>query len=182
MRPGETSLILFPIAHIADDARWIPGHDSVLRHVARDDGSGADQSAYTNDDVGKNCGVAADRGALAHACSMNCPVRLGLELSIVRRRARESVIYESNSMTHEHLIFDLDPLANEAVGRDLTGLADMRVLLDFHERSNLGTCSNAATVKIHQVLVEDDDIFLEDHVGRNRHRHALKAVIEHTRV
>jgi hypothetical protein len=134
-----------------------------------DDRAGADHGAYSDRNVGKNCGVAADRGALAHARSQNCPVCLGLKLTLVGRGAWKTVVYKSDTVTDKHLILDLDALTNKRVRRNFAGLAHTRVLLNFHESANPGARSDTAPIQINEVFVEDEDITLEYHVLGNRH-------------
>jgi hypothetical protein len=50
------------------------------------------------------------------------------------------------------------------VRRNFAGLAHTRVLLNFHEGTNLGVRSYTAAIKVDEVFVEDDDITLEYHI------------------
>ena len=62
-------------------------------------------------------------------------------------------------MTHEDVIFDGYPFADERMTRHLDVLADMRVLLNLDERSDAAVVANATTVQINEAV--DADIFAE---------------------
>ena len=62
-------------------------------------------------------------------------------------------------MTHEDVIFDGYPFANERMTRHLDVLADMRVLLNLDERPDAAVVANPTTVQINETV--DADIFAE---------------------
>src|SRR5207244_1846051 len=90
------------------------------------------------------------------------PVRVGLELTRLARRAWELVVDEQRPVADEDLVFDLHAATDERVALDLASRADHRITLDLDERSDPGLVADATPVEVRER--RDDDPFPEGHV------------------
>jgi hypothetical protein len=66
-------------------------------------------------------------------------------------------------MAHEDLVFDRNALADESVRGYLAASADLGVLLDFHERPDLGPIPDRAAVEVDELL--DFDVAAKADIG-----------------
>ncbi len=79
------------------------------------DRTGADRCAFADDDSAQDRCVRSDRCPAADPRLHDGPVLGSLELTALRRRAREFVVREHHAMADEDLVFDNDAFANETV-------------------------------------------------------------------
>src|SRR5581483_3054537 len=75
-------------------------------------------------------------------------VGLGLQIPGLGGRARIRIVDERDAVADEHVVANRHAFANECVARNLAALAHGRVLLDFHERADLGLVSDLTTVEV----------------------------------
>jgi hypothetical protein len=74
----------------------------------------------------------------------------------------ERVIDEHHPMGNKAMISDLDQLANERMGLDLTIPPDFNAFLDLHERSDACVIADKALIQVDGF--DNDDILAEDNI------------------
>jgi len=112
----------------------------------------------------ENCGVASDRGARLDPRPHQCPITQRLQLTVLRYSLRIAVVYKHNAVAYEDPVFDLDPFTDEAMARDLAVMADCRTLLDFHERADLRSVADNASIQVNQFGMENLHAFPQHYV------------------
>ena len=90
------------------------------------------------------------------------PVGFGLQTPALACGARILVVDERNIVADENFIFDRYTFANKRMARNLDGAADPGILLNLHERADLGIIANRAAVEIYKR--EYSDIFAESDI------------------
>jgi hypothetical protein len=158
---------LLPRDH-ATEPRGNAFRDLVIGHIVSYDGSGTDQSAFSDGYACENYGSAPDRCAALHSSGHHLPIRFGLQPAILSC-ARIQVVDEHDSVADKYIVFDGDPFTNKSVGRNLAALADSRVFLDLDEGPDLGLVAYLAAVEIDQIRLEDGYSVAQDNVGRDWH-------------
>src|SRR5215469_12513463 len=124
------------------------GNDRPGRDVAYDHRARANQGALSDLDSAHHNRAASDRSAPAHHGVLHLPVALGLRRAVGGGRARISVVDEDDAVTNEDFVLDGDARTYERMAGDLASPADLRVTLDFDERSNPRVVTNLAAVEI----------------------------------
>ena len=66
-------------------------------------------------------------------------------------------------MADEHLVFDGDPFADEAVGGNLAPFPDPGAFLDLDEGADPAVAADGAAIEIHQFRMMDPDAFAQLH-------------------
>lgn len=165
MKPSR-SHILHGDRFKSNHPRGVPGDDSMVRHMARDDAAGSDDSIGTDDHIAHDDRPAPDRRVPFHQCGLHGPVILRLKLALLIGGKRIFIVNKDNMMSDENIVLYGDALADKAVAGDLTILPDSGPFLNFHERTDFRIVVNSAPVEIHES--EDSDVPAELHVARNQ--------------
>src|SRR6185369_12133542 len=112
----------------------------------------------------ENRGVAADRGAIAHASLDDLPVLGGLQAAVGVDRAGIEVIREHDTVTDKDSVAEGNAFADEGVARDFAVPSDCRARLDFDECADFRPVAYGATVEVHQIGLEYAHIFAQPNV------------------
>lgn len=146
----------------SNDARRHTGNHGVRGHIFRDHAASADNRVFTNSQAAENRRSRADARASFHYRGNNIPIGIGLQSSAFTRGARILVVDERNIVADENFIFDRYTFANKRMARNLDSAADAGILLNLHERTDLGIIANRAAVEIYKR--EYSDIFAESDI------------------
>src|ERR1700720_1884167 len=123
-------------------------NDGISRNILRYDASGADDCLLSNHDIAKQSHSRTNRSAFLHYGPLYLPILFGLQPTLGRSCTRVRIINESYAVADEHVVFDRDALANEAMAGDLAVLSDSRVLLNLNKSPDFRVVTDFATIKI----------------------------------
>src|SRR5882672_9769482 len=151
----------------SDHACGSPQHKRVGWNVMRDRRAGSHHRGLSDGDAADDGGVGAYAGTPPDERWHDLPVTRLKGVSGVVHRCRIAIVREANVRTDEHAVFDGDAGGNEGKRLDLDVLPQHGPSLNLHERRDLATVANLATVEIHLVRMVDDDILTELDVGRD---------------
>src|ERR1700730_16483326 len=115
----------------------VSGNNCVWWHILCDNAARADNSVLADRNSAKDRRSRADRGAFLDQCLFDSPVRFRLQLSTRCGRAWIRIIYKSDAMSDENVIFELNAFADERVTRNLAPPPYACILLDLHECADL---------------------------------------------
>src|ERR1017187_2548697 len=152
---GRCSATVRPFPHIANHSRRHPCHDSVVGYVLGDYGSGADHGSLADRNTAHDGAVAAQGSLRLDPRPDYLPVGFGLQAPIRVDGTGIEVVDKHHPMTHEYPLFDGHPGADKSVAGNLAIGANGSIVLDFHKRANLGPLADGASVKVHQIGLED---------------------------
>src|SRR5207247_5447849 len=88
----------------------------------------------------------------------------------VVNRLRIAIVGEADVRSDEDSIFDRHAGRDEHEGLDFDPATKHRAALDLDERGNLAPGADLASVQVHQLGVEDDDVLAQVDVGCDQGR------------
>src|SRR5438309_4489262 len=152
----------------AEDPRRIPSHNRIVGHIAGHNAAGPADGVLPDDHVREYGHPGPDRRAFSHQRGLDLPVLPGLEFPRRSRRPRIRVVDEGDAMADEDVILDRHAFTDEGVARNLAPPADLRILLDLDERSDLRFVADLAAVQVDEL--RELDVLPQLDVGRNAER------------
>ena len=121
----------------------------------------ADNRPSSDGDAGQNSSIAADGSAIFNVRFHDHPIRGRLQAAISVGCPRIEIICEHDPVANEDFVADMDAFTDEGVARDFAVSTYGGTGLDFDKSPDLSAVSDAASVKIDEVRLENPDIFTQ---------------------